>query len=194
MLDGLPHRHYAVIVADVPWAYKARSEKGQGRAPEKHYKTMALDEIRRLDVGAHAAEDCHLFFWVTGPFLAIGAHVDICRSWGFEPTAIWGVWLKPTKSKFHQGQFFIDDTLWKMGLGKTSRQNAEFVVIGRKGSPKRLSASVRQIMTEPLRKHSQKPEIFYKNVVKYAPGPYLELFGRQQRENWTVVGDEANKF
>lgn len=46
---------------------------------------MSLDDIARLPVEAVAAEDCHLFFWVTGPFLVTGAHIPIMRAWGFEP-------------------------------------------------------------------------------------------------------------
>ena len=86
------------------------------------------------------------------------------------------------------------DTFFKMGLGYTSRQNAEFVVLGRRGDPPRKSASVRQIMVEPAREHSRKPEKFYQNAETYAAGPRLELFGRQQRPGWTVRGNESDKF
>jgi len=194
MLDGLPYRHFNLIAADVPWKFQVRSDGGLGRSAEQHYKTMRLTNLARLDVGAIAAPDSHLLFWVTGPFLAIGAHVPIMRAWGFEPTAIWGVWIKPTKGNYENGHLMLDDTVWKMGMGHTSRQNAEFVVIGRRGSPRRLSKKVRQIITEPLREHSRKPEGFYRNAAAYAAGPRLELFGREQREGWIVRGDESTKF
>jgi N6-adenosine-specific RNA methylase IME4 len=155
---------------------------------------MWLNDLARLPVVAVAAPDSHLLFWVTGPFLAVGAHVPIMKAWGFEPTAIWGVWIKPTKGHFENGHLMLDDTVWKMGMGFTSRQNAEFVVIGRRGSPKRLSKGVRQIITEPLREHSRKPEGFFKNAEAYAAAPRLELFGRQQREGWTVRGDQSTLF
>lgn len=194
LLEGLPYRHFKLIAADVPWRYEVRSDKGLGRSAERHYATMHLNRIARLDVGAHAADDAHLLFWVTGPFLAIGAHIPIMRAWGFDPTAIWGVWVKPTKKRWDQGGLFLDDAMWKMGMGHTTRQNAEFVIIGRRGNPKRLSKSVRQVMTAPLREHSRKPDIFFQNAEKYAEGPFLELFGRQQREGWTVRGDQNEKF
>lgn len=197
LLDGLPYRHYRVIAADVPWAYKTRSENGMGRSAEKHYGTMSPRDIARLPVEAHSAEDCHLLFWITGPFLAVGAHVPIMRAWGFEPTAIWGVWVKPNKKQalhFEAGRFTFGDSLWKMGMGHTTRQNAEFVILGRKGKPTRLSRSVHQIITAPLRQHSRKPDEFFRNAEAYAAGPYLELFGREQRLGWEVRGDEAGKF
>ena len=194
LLDGLPLQHFGLIAADVPWQYLTRSAKGQGKSAERHYRTMALDKILRLDVVSHAAKDAFLLFWVTGPHLAIGSHIPIMRSWGFEPTAIWGVWLKPTKKHWENGTLLLDDALWKMGMGHTSRQNAEFVVIGRRGHPKRQSRKVRQIIMEPLREHSRKPEKFFQNAEQFGAGPYLELFGRQQRENWIVRGDESAKF
>lgn len=197
MFDDLPYRHFRMIVADVPWRYKVRSQKGLGRSAEKHYETMHLPRIARLPVIEHAADDSHLLFWVTGPFLAIGAHIPIMRSWGFEPTAIWGVWVKPTKAHYQQGYMFFDgniESMWKMGMGHTSRQNAEFVVIGRRGKPKRLSRSVRQIITAPLREHSRKPDEFFRNAEEYGEGPRLELFGREQREGWTVRGNQSDLF
>lgn len=135
--------------------------------------------------------------WVTGPLLAIGAQVPVMRAWGFEPVAIWGVWVKPTKAHYQQGYMFFDENIermWKMGMGHTSRQNAEFVVLGRRGNPKRLSKRVRQIITAPLRQHSRKPDEFYRNCEEYSDGPRLELFGREERPEWTVRGDEVTKF
>jgi N6-adenosine-specific RNA methylase IME4 len=194
MLEGLRHGHYACITADIPWKYKVRSTGGLGKSAERHYQTMDLWDVARMPVVQIAAADAFLFFWVTGPFLAIGGHIAIMRAWGFEPSAIWGVWLKPTKKHWENGTLLLDDALWKMGMGHTSRQNAEFVVIGRRGNPRRQSKAVRQIMMEPLREHSRKPEKFFENVERFSLGPRLELFGRQQREGWVVRGHEADKF
>ena len=194
MFEGLPYRHFRMVAADPPWAYRTRSAKGQGRSAEQHYATMSLEDIARLPVEAHCAKDCHLLLWVTGPFLAIGAHITIMRAWGFDPCALWAVWIKPTQARWDHGHLMLDDTVWRMGMGHTSRQNAEFVVAGRRGRPERLSKKVRQIMTEPARQHSRKPEIFYQNAEAYAAGPRLELFGRQARKMWTVRGNEVEKF
>lgn len=195
LLRGLRRQHYVTTAVDVPWKYVVRSHKGEGRSPD--YKTMTLEEIAALPVIDHVAENSRLLFWITGPFLAIGAHVPIMRAYGFEPVAIWGVWVKPTKRAYGQGDFFkfIDDDSFKMNMGHTSRQNAEFVIEGRRGNPpSRLSKSVRQVIVEPVREHSRKPEKFFRNVEAYSPGPYLELFGRELRRNWTVRGDEREKF
>jgi N6-adenosine-specific RNA methylase IME4 len=195
LLRGLRRNHAVTVCVDVPWKYVVRSHKGAGRSPD--YKTMTLEEIAALPVIDYVADDSRMLFWITGPFLAIAAHVPIMRAYGYEPTAIWGVWVKPTKRAYGQGDFFrfIDDDSFKMHMGHTSRQNAEFVVEGRRGSPpKRLSKSVRQVIVEPIREHSRKPEKFYRNVVAYSPGPYLELFAREPRKGWVCRGDEKDKF
>jgi N6-adenosine-specific RNA methylase IME4 len=196
LLRGLPLAHFPVIVADVPWSFAVRSAKGTGRSASQHYETMTLDDIAALPVGRHAMPDSRLMFWVTGPFLATGAHVPIMRAWGFEPKAIWAVWVKPVPS-YYQNEYGVtlDDHVFEMMLGFTSRQNAEYVVEGRRGNPpERLSKRVRQIIVEPAREHSRKPSKFYENVEKYCAGPFLELFGRQRRKGWIVRGDQAGMF
>jgi N6-adenosine-specific RNA methylase IME4 len=194
MLDGLPYRYFPLVSADVPWKYDVRSVQGLGKSAERYYRTMTLQDIARMPVERHAARDAFLLFWVTGPFLAIGAHIPIMKAWGFEPTAIWGVWVKPTLESWDQVWVELNDEIWKMGLGYTSRQNAEFVVIGRRGNPERLAKDVRQVIMAPLREHSRKPEKFFVNAQRFCAGPRLELFGRQQRKGWIVRGDQNDKF
>jgi len=196
LLRGLRREFFAVIAADVPWDFVTWSKRGKDRSPDRHYETMTLADIAAMPVANYAAPDSRLFFWVTSPFLAKGAHVPIMRAWGFEPVAIFNTWLKPTQAAWHQGALFLDhDKLWKMGMGHTSRKNCEFVIEGRRGSPpKRLAADIREEIIEPAREHSRKPEKFYENVQRYAAGPYLELFGRSQRKGWVVRGNEAHKF
>lgn len=190
----LPYRHFRVIHADVPWRFDSYSEAGEERSAQNHYGCLSLQNLARMNIAAHAAEDCHLFFWVTGPFLATGQHIPIMRSWGFEPTAMAFVWLKLNQDWHPQWPTYMEDAMFFMGLGHTTRQNAEYVILGRRGSPKRLAKDVRQIICAPLREHSRKPDVVYERIQRYAEGPYLDLFGRQGREGWTVWGNEASKF
>lgn len=194
MFEGLPYQHFACIHADVPWDFKAWSPAGEVRSANSHYPCMSLDRIARLPVLKYAAPDCHLFFWVTGPFLAQGAHVRIIRSWGFEPVSTAFVWVKTNPSIHPQWVGYIDDAIWHMGLGHTTRQNAECCFLGRRGSPVRLSKAVRQIIVAPLREHSRKPDETYERIEAYCRGPRLDLFGRCSRKGWEVIGDEVTKF
>src|SRR5438552_10363971 len=96
------------------------------------------------------------------------------RAWRFEPTAMAFVWLK-LNSRFHpRFLMHISDAIWFMGMGHTTRQNAEYWVLGRRGDPVRRSKSVRQIITEPLREHSRKPDEVFRRIEQYAEGPYLD--------------------
>jgi N6-adenosine-specific RNA methylase IME4 len=81
-----------------------------------------------------------------------------------------------------------------VGLGLTTRKNAEFCILGRRGNAKRLSKSVREIILSPVREHSRKPDEFYRRAQQYAAGPYLELFSRETRSGWDHWGLEAGKF
>jgi N6-adenosine-specific RNA methylase IME4 len=158
---------------------------------------MTLAEIADLPVADYAAKNAFLFLWITGPFLALSVHASIMQAWGFEPSAVAYVWMKPTRKGYEQGHLFnfLDDPkLFKMGMGKTTRQNAEFAILGRRGSPRRLSAGVRQEIIEPAREHSRKPEQFYEKVEAFCAGPRLDIFGRQRRPGWTVIGNQADKF
>ena len=194
LLAGLPYRHFKCIHSDVPWRFESYSEEGEERSAQAHYECMDLASVARLGVEAHAAEDCHLFFWVTGPFLSIGAHLPIMRSWGFEPVAMAFVWVKLNASWHPRWMTHIDNAMWFMGLGHTTRQNAEYVILGRKGKPQRLSKSVKQIIAAPVREHSRKPADVYERIERYCDGPYLDLFGRERRAGWEVRGNEAGKF
>ena len=194
LLHGLRYRHFACIHADVPSQFDTWTEAGEVRSANSHYECMADHEIAHLPVLAYAARDCHLFYWTTGPLLAVGRHLPIMRAWGFEPVAIAFVWIKTLKSIHPQWVGYIDDAIFHMGLGHTTRQNAECCVLGRKGSPERLSKGVRQVIVSPLREHSRKPDEVYDRIETYCRGPRLDLFGRCSRDGWTVRGNEATKF
>jgi N6-adenosine-specific RNA methylase IME4 len=191
---GLPRHGYRAIAADPAWSYACFSEKGKGRSADRHYVIQTLSEIKRMPVGELAARDAHLFLWITGPCLVRGMHLQIMDAWGFAPSALAFVWVKIKRDPFAHGNFFIDETLFAKGMGHTTRQNAEYVVLGRRGSPRRLRKDIHQLMIEPRREHSRKPDEFHRRVERYCSGPYLDLFARERRPGWDVWGNEINKF
>jgi N6-adenosine-specific RNA methylase IME4 len=154
----------------------------------RHYRCHSLETIATLPVRDVVARDAFLFYWTTGPLLAIGAHVPVMEAWGFKPTAVGFVWAKLNQNApalfFTQRDFFF-------GPGLTTRQNVEYVVLGRRGRPQRLAADVRQLIVAPRsRRHSEKPAETYRSIERYCAGPRLELFARQRRASWTCWGDE----
>ena len=78
----------------------------------------------------------------------------------------------------------------QMGMGYWTRSNAEFVLLATRGKPKRLHANVSQIVIEPRRQHSRKPDL-YGRIERLVAGPYVELFARQTRPGWDCWGDQT---
>lgn len=199
LLEGLQARHYGVILADPPWYFKSYAEcvdpKGGDRHVERHYQTMKLPEIKALPVSDFAAKSgCHLFLWATGPCLPQA--LAVIDAWGFKYSGIAFTWIK-LKKTFNPDQLRVLPSLdadFHVGLGFTTRKNAEFCLLARRGNAKRNAKNIRELIISPRREHSRKPEESYERIERYADGPFLELFGRSQRSNWTVRGDQAEKF
>jgi N6-adenosine-specific RNA methylase IME4 len=47
------------------------------------------------------------------------------------------------------------------------------------------------IISTRKREHSRKPDEQYDLIERCSPGPFLEMFARHGRENWTSWGNEA---
>jgi len=192
---------YKMIVADPPWHFRARTALQMTnwtsrRDAEKHYDVMGVDDIAALPVRDLAGPDAHLMLWITGPLLIEGKHLPIMKAWGFKPSSIAFTWVKLKRSIEAQQSRFIPFGARDLhvGLGLTTRKNAEFCLLGRRGNAKRISKSVREIILAPVREHSRKPEEFYERAMAYADGPYLEMFSRQRRAGWDAWGNQVDKF
>lgn len=180
-MNQFPDKKYAAILADPPWTYSCFSPKGEGRSALQHYSTMGLDGICALPVPNICARDCHLFLWVPGPNLPQA--LQVMAAWGFAYSGTGFVWVKTRKD----GQPAI-------GMGHTTRKSAEFCLLGRKGSPKRLSKAVREVIMAPRREHSRKPDETYGRIEAYCVGPRIELFARTSWPGWDSWGNEVGKF
>jgi N6-adenosine-specific RNA methylase IME4 len=196
---GLKPRHYHAIMADPPWHFRARTALQVGnwtsrRDAEKHYKVMGLDEIAALPVKELAHKDCHLFLWTTGPNLPHA--LEIIPAWGFRYSGMGFTWIK-LKRKFNAHQLRLVQLAEEdlhVGLGLTTRKNAEFCLLARRGSARRLAKNVREVILSPVREHSRKPDDAFARVERYCEGPYLELFSRQARPGWHAFGNEVDRF
>jgi N6-adenosine-specific RNA methylase IME4 len=199
LFANLPRGHYKAILADPPWHFKARTvlqveNWNSRRDAEKHYAVMGLEQIKAMPVRDLAAKDSHLFIWTTGPCLQ--QTFEVIEAWGFRYSAVAFTWVK-LKRSFDALQLRVLPTLESdlhVGLGLTTRKNAEFCLLARRGNARREAKNVREIILSPVREHSRKPDEVYSRVQRYCAGPYLELFGRQSRSGWDVWGNEATKF
>jgi N6-adenosine-specific RNA methylase IME4 len=197
----LYRRYYKCIEADPPWAFRSFAPpNGNARSRrdvEVHYQTMNLSDIKALPIRDLAHPDgCHLFLWTTGPCLPQA--LETIKEWGFRYSGIAFTWVKLLK-RLNGAQVELTTTaeiasLMHTGLGFTTRKNAEFCLLARRGNAKRVSKSVRELIISPRREHSRKPPEAKERIEAYCVGPYLSLFGRESRPNWTIWGDQAEKF
>ena len=178
---ALPAKKYNIIYADPPWSYHTWSGKGkEKKSAENHYPCMKKEEIQQLPVPDICAQDCVLFLWVTFPCLEEG--LELIKKWGFTYKTCGFTWVKKNK---------VADT-WFTGLGYWTRANAELCLLATKGSPKRLSKAVNQVVDARIRAHSQKPDEVRDRIVELMGGlPRIELFARSAAEGWDCWGNEA---
>lgn len=192
---------WGFIKADPPWNFRswvANANLESSRAAERHYRTMTLDEIAAMPVKQIAAKNAHLALWITSPFLIAGYHLKIMRAWGFKPSSTFVVWVKLKRSAGgEQLQLITLSELHRFlhfGQGHTTRKNVEICVLGRRGNARRIAKDVPELIVTPVREHSRKPDEAFERAQRYADGPYLELFSREERDGWTTWGNETGKF
>jgi N6-adenosine-specific RNA methylase IME4 len=196
--DYFRGQRFGAILADPPWRYevwsgdtavKRRNGLGTNVSAAVHYDTMSMQQLAALPVKDLAAENCVLFCWVTWPTLLQA--LDIIKLWGFSYKTCAFDW---TKANAGQIDMFSDELTGQMGMGYWTRANTEPCLLATRGRPKRLNADVRQSIISPRREHSRKPNGVHQRIERLVGGPYIELFARQQRQGWSVWGNETSKF
>jgi N6-adenosine-specific RNA methylase IME4 len=153
---------------------------GPARGAGRHYDLISeTNEIAEVyDLHTFALPDSRLFLWRVASMQQEA--LDLMRAWGFTLKSEI-VWLKETKT----------GKPW-FGMGRQVRNSHETCLIGIRGQPERLSASIRSVFSAPYTRHSGKPEAFYEIVEALSPGPYLELFARKTRPGWVSLGKEVD--
>jgi len=172
---------FSIVLADPPWSYRVWSEKGKGRSAENHYSTMSVKDICALPVADIAAKDSALFLWATFPNLPEA--FEVIKAWGFTYKTVAFTWVKTCRKS--PGYF--------VSLGHWTRANAEVCLLATKGSPHRISKSVRQLIVSPIRQHSQKPGEARERIVELMGSlPRVELFAREKVTGWSAWGNEVD--
>lgn len=151
---------------------------------------MDLDAIKALPVATIAAKDAHLFLWTTGPCLRQA--FDVIEAWGFRYSSVAFTWVKLRRATDQAQLRFLPtaEADLHVGLGLTTRKNAEFCLLARRGNARRNAKDVREIILSPVREHSRKPAETRLRIERYCDGPYLELFARERRPGWDAWGNE----
>ena len=169
---------YQTIYADPPWP-----EIGAGkirRGADRHYPLMTVAEIKAmaLSVGSIAAQNCHLYLWVTNNFLPAG--LEVMAAWGFR---------------------YVTKITWvedRAGLGQYYRGKSEDCLFGIRGQlpykvlPNGKRAQGVTAFYSPRRAHSEKPPEMRTMIETVSYDPRVELFARRQEEGWDVWGNEVD--
>lgn len=179
---------YNVILADFPWGYENWSEEGEDRNANQHYDTMSPEEIISFPVGQLASNNCALCLWT----------VDPLYDFAFECAAHWG--FRYVTRLFEFAKLNPSGEGYFMGLGKYTRANPESCLLFMTGQISAVAHDVRQLIVEPVREHSRKPDRIRPDIERLFGGPEngvsarCELFGRSSRDGWDTWGNESTKF
>jgi len=171
---------FATLLADPPW----RFQNSTGKVAPEHrrllrYPTMELQEIMDLPVAKLAAAQSHLYLWVPNALLNEG--LQVMKAWGFTYKSNI-VWFKVRKDGGPDGR----------GVGFYFRNVTELILFGVRGSMRTLKPGRTQVnmLATRKREHSRKPDEIYDIIEACSPGPYLELFARFRRRDWSQWGNE----
>lgn len=164
----VPAKTYHTILADPPWEVNQRGTHGA----DKHYSLMTMERIAAMPVSDLAADDAHLWLWVTNATLRQG--YDIAEAWGFTVRSPL-TWIK-----------------FRLGMGHYLRNATEHLLFATRGhAPVQFRAQPTWLQA-PVQDHSHKPEEQYAVIERISPGPYLELFARRHQPGWHTWGNEID--
>jgi len=167
----LPDGVFEVVTMDPPWNY-GREYDPSGSRVANPYPEMTQSQL--LELQPPFADDCVIFLWTTHQF--IWDAKELLDTWGFTYKANL-VWDKE-----------------KIGMGAWLRMQCEFCLVGIKGKPTWQNTRWRDVIREPRRQHSRKPEVFYQMVEEITVGRRLEYFSRGGRPGWEAFGNDTQKF
>ena len=190
---------FTTAIIDPPWPYSIApgkkdgtyvSKEGQtplsgfiqgGKSPAK-YDILPIGKLASFPVGQLVGG--YVFLWTTTPFMP--SALSLLEEWGFEYiTALcWGKWNKERALANGGDGKYGGVGFWFLG-------NFEICLLGKKKGMPSIRTGKSSLFLENKTHHSAKPDNVHRLVEDYLPGPYLELFGREPRKNWTVAGDQT---
>jgi N6-adenosine-specific RNA methylase IME4 len=136
---------------------------------------MTIDAICAEPVKQLTADLAHLHLWTTNAFLREA--FDVIHAWGFKYKSCL-IWVKP-----------------QLGMGNYWRVSHEFLLLGVRGNLPFVDHTIRSWQPARRTVHSRKPFLFRGLIEQVSPGPYLELYGREEQPNcgWTVYGNQVER-
>lgn len=192
---------YHIIYADPPWQYDNKNPHGiggTGFGAEKHYTTMSLESLKKLNVSDIAENDAALFIWMVPPLLPYA--MEVISAWGFVYKTVAFVWIKLDSN----GSPFF-------GVGSYTKSNCEICLLATRGKINKKMKGIKkesqlsvhsnhesQIITTTRRNkaqsgifHSMKPDQAYGKIERlFGDTSRIELFARRKRQGWHAWGNQ----
>lgn len=210
----LPH----TVELDPPWPEQGAGKIKRGA--DKHYNLIKKKEdILKVVLQSGVWPDwkkedsAHCYLWVTNTYLPWGLWLMDALGFTYKTNIVWvkaktdwpmKVILKELIDA--EGGLTLNPATWfkvlsnalVIGLGQYFRGSHELCLFGTRGptvKPKKALPSVFHAARERdevgKEKHSKKPLRSYEIIEATSPGPYLEIFARIKRKNWTSWGNEV---
>lgn len=211
---------YDIIYCDPPWLYDNPKDHkaAMGGTP---YLQISQEDLKKLPILDIAEKNSIMFMWATLPKLPEA--FEMMKAWNFKFTTVPFVWVKLNgNGKIVSFTEWIDEhaptfgeyfpSVWKAfkklrldktfmliggiysGLGHWTCGNIELVLMGKRGSPKRITKSIKQIVFAPVSKHSRKPDEVRQRI-KQLMGNNLkaiEIFATEKVDGWDSIGNEVD--
>ena len=162
---------FQTIVIDPAWDYSEEGDNDAFGRIRPSYHTMPMEEIEALPIAQIADDNAHLYLWVTNRTLYKA--FSLIEAWGFRYITCL-TWIKP-----------------HYGVGNYYRSQTEHILFGVRGSQPLKRHDAGTWFEAPCGKHSAKPDKFYELVESCSYAPYIDIFGRRERDGWTVWGENA---
>ena len=180
IFPNLPRGRFAIIYADPPWDYKGQLQHaGRGSCDTggaiRHYPTVTLDHLKRLQVQNIAEENSLLFLWSTSPHL--DQAIDLGKTWEFQWATVAFVW---NKERTNPGFYTLSQ--------------CELCLVFKRGKipTPRGARNIRQLVEAERQAHSSKPEEVRERIAKMFPQQRkIELFARERVSGWQAWGHQA---
>lgn len=164
---------FKTLYADPPWHFNDQLDPTR----RKPYDTLSIKDLMILKIKFLMEKDAHLYLWSTSSHIHEALH--LMKAWGFDYKTIipWVKYTKNGKPHFGMGHYF--------------RATHELCLFGVKGKLNTLTNNTRNILhAKAPARHSAKPVEMYELIEANSPPNYLELFSRNKREDWVMLGDE----
>jgi len=191
-------KKYDILYIDPPWKFNARSNTNTkfGGGAMKHYPTMTMSEIKKLDFSLLLKDNGLAYVWVT--LAKLPECINAIQSKDLQYATTGFVWVKlkgssDTPTDTHR--YYMDDTYYRpfFGVGNYTASNAEICLIFRKNKMIKYEQKVSQIIISKIEEHSKKPKEAYDLLnTMYPNADKLEIFARNSYEGFDSIGNQFN--